>query len=143
MTDHPATSVGPTDLKSMLHDGGEIALLDVREAGQFGESHLLFATPLPFSRLELDAYNLLPRRNARIVICDDGASGVATVAAARLRGLGRRHTRLARRRLRPVPRRQRAEQDAGRTRRTRLSHAAHHRTGSRANAGRTRELHRS
>ena len=29
----------------MLHDGGEIALLDVREAGQFGESHLLFATP--------------------------------------------------------------------------------------------------
>ena len=42
-------TVAPAQLKAMLHDGGEIALLDVREAGQFGESHLLFTTPLPYS----------------------------------------------------------------------------------------------
>ena len=29
--------VSPTVLKDWLHDGGEIALLDVREHGQFGE----------------------------------------------------------------------------------------------------------
>ena len=75
-------------LKNMLHGGGEIALLDVREAGQFGESHLLFATPLPYSRLELDIAALVPRRSVGIVLCDDGASGVAPLAAVRLQALG-------------------------------------------------------
>jgi rhodanese-related sulfurtransferase len=72
----------------MLQDGGELALLDVREAGQFGESHLLFATPLPYSRLELDIGVLVPRKSARIVVCDDGRLGIAQRAAARLAGLG-------------------------------------------------------
>jgi rhodanese-related sulfurtransferase len=63
-------------------------LLDVREAGQFGESHLLFATPLPYSRLELDIFRLVPRRTARIVVCDDGTLGVAERAVVRLRDLG-------------------------------------------------------
>jgi rhodanese-related sulfurtransferase len=72
----------------MLHDGGELALLDVREAGQFGESHLLFATPLPYSRLEIDIAPLVPRKSARIVLCDDGALGVAELAAKRLHALG-------------------------------------------------------
>ncbi|MBI1965129.1 MAG: sulfurtransferase [Betaproteobacteria bacterium] len=81
-------------LKDMLHGGGEIALLDVREAGQFGESHLLFATPLPYSRLELDITTLVPRRSVRIVLCDDGASGVAALAAGRLQALGYEDTAL-------------------------------------------------
>lgn len=72
----------------MLHDGGEIALLDVREAGQFGESHLLLATPLPYSRLELDAGALVPRKSTRVVVCDDGVLGVAGCAARRLAALG-------------------------------------------------------
>ena len=72
----------------MLHGGGEIALLDVREAGEFGESHLLIATPLPYSRLELDIGTLVPRRSVRVVLCDDGESGVARLAARRLREQG-------------------------------------------------------
>src|SRR5688572_21100528 len=76
------------ELKAMIHDGGELALLDVREAGEFGESHLLFATPLPYSRLELDIGPLVPRKSARIVLCDDGASKVAERAAKRLETLG-------------------------------------------------------
>ncbi len=72
----------------MLHDGGELALLDVREAGQFGESHLLFATPLPYSRLELDIGALVPRKSARVVVCDDGVLGVAELAAKRLGKIG-------------------------------------------------------
>ncbi len=81
-------TVSARQLKGMLHDGGEIALLDVREAGQFGESHLLFATPIPYSRLELDVGALVPRKSARIVLCDDGALGVAERAARRLQALG-------------------------------------------------------
>ena len=77
-------------LKAMLHDGAELALLDVREAGQFGESHLLFATPLPYSRLEIDISALVPRKSARIVLCDDGVAGVAALAARRLDTIGYR-----------------------------------------------------
>src|ERR1043165_1772973 len=80
--------VSARELKTMLHDGAELALLDVREAGQFGESHLLFATPLPYSRLELDVGALVPRRSARIVLCDDGKLGVADLAAKRLEAIG-------------------------------------------------------
>src|SRR3990172_8082835 len=81
-------SVDAGQLKAMLHDAGEIALLDVREAGQFGASHLLFATPVPYSRLELDVVALEPRRSVRLVVCDDGELGVAHLAAERLSALG-------------------------------------------------------
>ncbi len=81
-------SMSPAGLQNALHDGGEIALLDVREDGEFGEAHLLFATPLPYSRLELGITPLVPRKTARIVLCDDGVSGVAQRAAARLAALG-------------------------------------------------------
>jgi rhodanese-related sulfurtransferase len=74
-------------LKSMLHDGTELALLDVREAGQFGESHMLFAAPCPYSRIELAIESLVPRRSAPIVLTDDGCSGIAARAALRLRAL--------------------------------------------------------
>src|SRR5262245_20867096 len=81
-------AASPQQVKAMLQDGRELALLDVREAGQFGESHLLFATPLSYSRLELDIGALVPRRSARIVLCDDGSAGVAALAAGRLQALG-------------------------------------------------------
>lgn len=76
-------------LKSWLHDGREIALLDVREHGQYGEAHLFYATPLPLSRLEVDAPRLVPRQGVRTVVYDSGeAEGVAERAAARLAALG-------------------------------------------------------
>jgi cystathionine beta-lyase len=81
-------SITPAALQSALHDGREIALLDVREDGEFGEDHLLFATPLPYSRLELGIGALVPRPSVRVVLCDDGRSGVARRAAARLATLG-------------------------------------------------------
>ncbi len=81
-------SIAPGMLRTWLHDGGEIALLDVREAGQFGESHLLFATPVPYSQLEIEVARLVPRQSARIVVGDDGELGVARLAARRLAALG-------------------------------------------------------
>ena len=80
--------VDPTVLKEWLHDGREIALLDVREHGQYGASHLFYGIPLPYSRLELDIVRLVPQRATRIVVYDDGALGVAQRAAARLEELG-------------------------------------------------------
>jgi rhodanese-related sulfurtransferase len=81
-------TVSPQQLKAWLSDGEELALLDVREAGQFGESHLFFAVPLSYSRFELDLPRLVPRRDVRLVLCDDGASGVAEQAARRAASMG-------------------------------------------------------
>ncbi len=74
-------------LRQWLADGGEIALLDVREEGQHGEGHPLLCVNLPYSRLELDIGRLVPRLSCRIVLVDDG-DGVADKAARRLAGLG-------------------------------------------------------
>ncbi|MPZ45175.1 MAG: sulfurtransferase [Betaproteobacteria bacterium] len=75
-------------LASWLRDGDELALIDVREAGQFGEGHLFFATSLPYSRLELDAGRLIPRPGTRIVAHDGGEDRLARLACERLRALG-------------------------------------------------------
>lgn len=77
-------------LKAMLNDGGELALIDVREEGAFGRSHLLFACCLPLSRLEMRIDALVPRRGTRIVLCD-ADDGLAQRAAARLARLGYRN----------------------------------------------------
>ena len=90
------TSVGPAELKKMLHDGAEIALIDVREAAQFGESHLLFATPMPYSRFELDVPKLLHRKSARIVLCGDDFSDIVHCAASTLLHLGYSHVAVLR-----------------------------------------------
>jgi len=65
----------------MVGDGGELALVDVREELIFSERHLLLARSIPLSRLELKFAQLVPRRTARIVLCDDG-DGLSERAAA-------------------------------------------------------------
>lgn len=80
-------TVAAAALKGMLHDGEELALLDVREDGQFGIDHMLHAVPCPYSTLEARIGALVPRKSARTVLVDEG-DGVAEKAASRLAGLG-------------------------------------------------------
>src|SRR5215472_8899436 len=85
-----ADSIGHVDarqLKAQLHDGGEIALLDAREEGVFHARHLLLASCVPLSRLELLIDDLVPRSGTRIVWCDD-SDGSALRAARRMIGFG-------------------------------------------------------
>ena len=79
--------IDASTLKRWLHDGGEIALLDAREEVPFDARHLLMAACLPLSRLELLVAEMVPRRSARVVWCDDG-EGLAARAAARMAELG-------------------------------------------------------
>src|ERR1700676_3110770 len=74
-------------LKAQFHDGGELALLDAREELLFGRRHLLMGSCVPLSRLELLVDDLVPRRGARVVWCDDG-EGLAARAAERMSALG-------------------------------------------------------
>ena len=53
-------SISASELKPLLTAGDEIALLDVREHGQYGEGHPFFSIPFPYSRLEALAADLLP-----------------------------------------------------------------------------------
>jgi len=74
-------------LHQWLLDGRELALLDAREDGEFGASHLFWAVPCALSRREMRARALLPRLSARICCVDDGR-GVAEQLAAWLEGIG-------------------------------------------------------
>jgi rhodanese-related sulfurtransferase len=73
-------AVSPAALRGMLEDGGELALVDVREELIYSQGHLLLARSAPLSRLELKFAALVPRRTARIVLCD-GNDGLAERAA--------------------------------------------------------------
>ena len=82
-------TVKATDLRRWLQDGNEIALLDVREHGEYGEGHPFLSVSLPYSRLEIDIGRLVPRLDTRIVLLDNGDdSRLADRAADRLRALG-------------------------------------------------------
>ena len=80
-------SATPAEVRFDLIAGREIALLDVREEYAFALGHPLFAASLPLSRLELEAFARLPRREVGIVLYDSG-EGWAELAAERLAGLG-------------------------------------------------------
>lgn len=74
--------ISAEQLRSWLYDDAELALLDVREPGQAADGHILFSTPIPYSRFELDLPRLVPNPNVRMVLCD-ADDGVAARAAAR------------------------------------------------------------
>ncbi len=90
------TGVSPTEVRTMLQDGAEIAFMDVREEGVFAdEGHPFFANSVPLSRLELMIGELVPRKSARIVILDGGPGALdgedlAERAAGKLGQMGYR-----------------------------------------------------
>ncbi|MFV3289913.1 rhodanese-related sulfurtransferase [Pseudomonas sp. NY11955] len=65
----------------------ELALIDVREEDPFAQAHPLFAANIPLSKLELEIYARVPRRDTAITVYDDG-EGLAAQAAERLLVLG-------------------------------------------------------
>ncbi|MDI3308602.1 MAG: rhodanese-like domain-containing protein [Acetobacteraceae bacterium] len=75
-------------LKRWINDGQELAILDAREDGEFGKSHLFWANPCPLSRAELRARAILPRKSVRICCVDGGEGGLAERLAAYLEGIG-------------------------------------------------------
>jgi len=74
-------------LHGWILDGQELAVLDAREDGEFGTSHLFWAVPCGLSRVELRVPSLLPRLSVRICCVDDGR-GLAEQLASWLEGIG-------------------------------------------------------
>ena len=75
-------------LRVALKAGDEIALLDLREQGEFGTCHLFWAVNAPLSRLEFEVPRLVPRAATPIVITTAGDAGLASRGAAALADLG-------------------------------------------------------
>ncbi|MBX9906215.1 MAG: sulfurtransferase [Burkholderiales bacterium] len=77
-------TVSAAQLRRMFDDGGELAVLDVREEGVYSrDGHLLLVSNVPLSVLELRVTALVPRLATRIVVCD-GGEGLAAKAAQKL-----------------------------------------------------------
>ncbi|KVQ94139.1 rhodanese-related sulfurtransferase [Burkholderia ubonensis] len=83
------------DVRARLFAGDEIALIDVREEDPYAQGHPLWAANFPLSKLELDAWTRIPRRDTPIVVYGDAAGeDLAPRAAARLAQLGYSDVRL-------------------------------------------------
>src|SRR4051812_8699602 len=74
-------------LRDWITDGQELALLDAREDGEFGASHLFWAVPCGLARKEMRVRALLPRQSVRVCCVDDGR-GVAETLATWLGSVG-------------------------------------------------------
>ena len=66
-----AGTIDAKALRDAFDDGAELAVIDVREEGVFGRSHLLRAVNIPLSVLELRIRDLVPRAAIRLVVIDD------------------------------------------------------------------------
>ena len=81
--------ITPGELKAMIADDGELAILDPREEGVYCKNHLFLAASCPLSHLERLIGGLVPRAGTRIVLTDDDEA-LAQRAAGVLRRFGYR-----------------------------------------------------
>jgi len=82
-------AIQPAAVRQALLDRSEIALLDLREEDPYAQEHPLWAANLPLSKLELEAWDRIPRRDTLIVLFGiDGSRDLVPQAAARLATLG-------------------------------------------------------
>ncbi|NTZ63880.1 rhodanese-related sulfurtransferase [Agrobacterium tumefaciens] len=76
-------------VRAALLERREIVLADVREEEPFAQGHPLWAANFPLGRLELDAWDRIPRRDTTIVLYGrDGDIDLTPLAAAKLTALG-------------------------------------------------------
>ncbi len=77
------------EVRARLVARDEIALLDVREEDPYAQEHPLWAANMPLSRIELDAWRRIPRRDTLIVIYGTHAEkDLAPLAVTCLLSLG-------------------------------------------------------
>ncbi len=76
-------------LARLLETGAALALVDVREHGEFNPAHIPGASALPRRQLETRMGRLVPFRGALVVVCDDTGRRAA-LAAATLERMGYR-----------------------------------------------------
>ena len=79
--------ISPSELKDLIDAEATLALIDVREYGEYNTSHIPMSTPLPRRLLELRLPELTPFRGTLLVVCDDDGRR-SELAAATIQGMG-------------------------------------------------------
>ncbi len=77
----------PSVLRTLWRSNAEVALFDLREEGPYSLAHPFWAVSLPLAQIELRIRALVPRKNAPIVVYDDG-EGLTQRGAERIAALG-------------------------------------------------------
>jgi rhodanese-related sulfurtransferase len=86
------STVTAADIRRALLLRAEIALLDLRHEAAFAKGHPLFAANMAVDRIAIEAAVRLPRKDAPIVLFDDG-DGLVAAGAERLTALGYSYVR--------------------------------------------------
>ena len=79
-------SIAPSTLRHLLDEGSELALIDVREHGEYNAAHIPGASSLPRRLIEFRLQRLVPSAAVQIVLCDDDErrARLAGVTATRM-----------------------------------------------------------
>ncbi len=81
--------IAAATLAHLLDTGSTLALIDVREPGEYNLAHIPGASSVPRRQLETRMGRLVPHRGAQVVVCDDNTRRAA-LAARTLEGMGYR-----------------------------------------------------
>ncbi|WP_414440010.1 rhodanese-related sulfurtransferase [Burkholderia sp. 22PA0106] len=83
------------EVRAALLARDELAFVDLREEDPYAQGHPLWAANLPLSKLELEAWTRIPRRDTRVVLYGEaGGVDLAPRAARVLAALGYTHVHL-------------------------------------------------
>ena len=81
--------IAPATLRELLDAGSALALIDVREHGEYNAAHIPGASSVPRRQLEFRIERLVPFRGVRVVVADDDGRRAA-LAARTLERMGYR-----------------------------------------------------
>jgi len=87
-----AREIAPATLAHLLDSQSTLALIDVREHGEYNLAHIPGSSSVPRRQLEWRMGRLVPFRGEQVVVCDDNGRRAA-LAAATLERMG--YTRVA------------------------------------------------
>ncbi len=79
--------IAAVTLREMLDRGSTLALLDVREHGEYNLAHIAGSSSLPRRQIEFRLERLVPCRNVQVVVCDDDGRR-ATLAGRTIERMG-------------------------------------------------------
>src|SRR4051812_28936916 len=74
-------TITPAEVRLMLLGRHELALVDLREEATFACAHPLFASQMSAGRIEIEIFDRIPRKDAMIVLYDDGQQLVEAAAS--------------------------------------------------------------
>ena len=72
--------IAPGTLAHLLQEGSALALIDVREHGEYNLAHIPGASSVPRRQIEARMGRLVPFRGVQVVVCDDNGRRAALAA---------------------------------------------------------------